>query len=262
LALEIALTASTELHKALNPVPTYQDTVVGRLAETFRYSGVSVSEAHWKEFLQADGLEDWVVLHGGPSAVFLTSSLADAAELGRAVARLHGLEDSHTQLSIVSKRLTVRLTREIWKIEPDHITLAREISKIAKSLGAVSDPNQVQEVQFAIAAKADAIDLGFWRAVLGYDPMLEDNAIDPLGVSSTVWMQDIEEGKALRHAMHIDVSLSKESAQARVDAAVKAGGVVVDGSHAPSWWILADRSGNKVCVVAWPDGAKANKSVD
>jgi 4a-hydroxytetrahydrobiopterin dehydratase len=216
-----------------------------------------LSEQHWKEFLQADGLEDWVVLHGGPSAVFVTENFVDAAELARAVARLPGLDGSRAQLTIVSKRLTVRLTREIWKIEAEHIELAREISKVAKSLGAVADPNQVQEVQFAIAAKPDAIDLTFWKAVLGYDPMLEDNAIDPLGVSSTVWMQDIEEGKNLRHAMHIDVSLSKESAQARVDAAVRAGGVVVDDSHAPSWWILADRSGNKVCVVAWPDGAKA-----
>lgn len=216
-----------------------------------------MSEAHWKEFLQADGLEDWVVLHGGPSAVFLTNSLIDAADLARAVAQLPELEGTNVQLSIVSNRLTVRLTREIWKIEEEHITLAKEISRIAKSLGAVAEPNQVQEVQFAIAAKKDAIDLKFWRAVLGYDPMLDDNAIDPLGVSSTVWMQDIEEGKNLRHAMHIDVSLSKESAQARVDAAVAAGGIVVDGSHAPSWWILADRSGNKVCVVAWPDGAKA-----
>ena len=221
-----------------------------------------MSEQHWKEFLQAEGLEDWVVLHGGPSAVFVTDSLADAAELSRAVAQLPGLEGSHAQLTIVSKRLTVRLTREVWNIETEHINLAREISKVAKSLNAVADPNQVQEVQFAIAAKPDAIDLTFWKAVLGYDPMLEDNAIDPLGVSSTVWMQDIEEGKTLRHAMHIDVSLSKESAQARVDAAVKAGGVVVEGSHAPSWWVLADRSGNKVCVVAWPDGAKAHQADD
>ena len=209
-----------------------------------------MSEAHWKEFLKSDGLEDWVVLHGGPSAVFLTNSLIEAADLARAVAQLPGLEGTTVQLSIVSNRLTVRLTREVWKIEEEHITLAKEISRIAKSLGAVAEPNQVQEVQFAVAAKKDAIDLKFWRAVLGYDPMLDDNAIDPLGVSSTVWMQDIEEGKTLRHAMHIDVSLSKESAQARVDAAVAAGGIVVDGSHAPSWWILADRSGNKVCVVA------------
>jgi len=216
-----------------------------------------LSEQHWKEFLQADVLVDWVVLHGGPSAVFVTENLVDAAELARAVAQLPGLDGSRAQLTIVSKRLTVRLTREIWKIEAEHIELAREISKVAKSLGAVANPNQVQEVQFAIAAKPDAIDLTFWKAVLGYDPMLEDNAIDPLGVSSTVWMQDIEEGKTLRHAMHIDVSLSKEGAQARVDAALEAGGVLVDGSHAPSWWILADRSGNKVCVVAWPDGAKS-----
>jgi 4a-hydroxytetrahydrobiopterin dehydratase len=220
-----------------------------------------LSEQHWKEFLQADGLEDWVVLHGGPSAVFVTENFVDAAELASAVAQLPGLERSQAQLTIVSKRLTVRLTREVWKIEAEHINLAREISQVARSLRAVADPNQVQEVQFAIAAKPDSIDLTFWKAVLGYDPMLEDNAIDPLGVSSTVWMQDIEEGKTLRHAMHIDVSLSKEGAQARVDAAVKAGGVVVDDSHAPSFWILADRSGNKVCVVAWPDGAKAKSAL-
>jgi 4a-hydroxytetrahydrobiopterin dehydratase len=171
-----------------------------------------------------------------------------------------GLDASNIQLVIVSNKLTVRLTRETWKIEPHHIIVAREISEIARSLGAVAAPHLVQEVQVAIAAKPDAIDLKFWRAVLGYDEMLDDNAIDPLGVSSTVWMQDIDEGKALRHAMHLDVSLSKESAEARVEAAVKAGGVVVDDSHAPSWWILADKSGNKVCVVAWPDGAKAKKT--
>ncbi len=220
-----------------------------------------MSEQNWREFLEADDLDDWVVLHGGPSAVFITDNLAAAAELARAVAEVPGLEGSNIQLAIVANRLTVRLTRETWKIEPHHIGIAREISEIARVRGAASAPHLVQEVQVAIAAKPDAIDLKFWRAVLGYDEMLDDNAIDPLGVSSTVWMQDLDEGKALRHAMHLDVSLSKESAEARVEAAVKAGGVVVDGSHAPSWWILADRSGNKVCVVAWPDGAKANEII-
>ncbi len=220
-----------------------------------------MSEQNWREFLEADDLDDWVVLHGGPSAVFITDNLAAAAELARAVAEVPGLEGSNIQLAIVANRLTVRLTRETWKIEPHHIGVAREISEIARARGAASAPHLVQEVQVAIAAKPDAIDLKFWRAVLGYDEMLDDNAIDPLGVSSTVWMQDLDEGKALRHAMHLDVSLSKESAEARVEAAVKAGGVVVDGSHAPSWWILADRSGNKVCVDAWPDGAKANEII-
>jgi 4a-hydroxytetrahydrobiopterin dehydratase len=40
-----------------------------------------------------------------------------------------------------------------------------------------------------------------------------------------------------------------------MQAAVTAGGTVVDDSEAPSSWILADQSGNKVCIAAWPDGA-------
>lgn len=102
---------------------------------------------------------------------------------------------------------------------------------------------------------ADEIDVGFWRAVLGYDSLAPDNGLDPLGHSSTVWMQDLNPEKSLRHAMHIDVSVAHEQAEARLAAALAAGGrVVVD--EGPASWILADRSGNKVCIAAWPDGAE------
>jgi 4a-hydroxytetrahydrobiopterin dehydratase len=214
-----------------------------------------MSEQGKVDFLAATGIDDWVVLHGGPTAVFQTASLADSASLAGAIAQIPGLDGSPAQLNIISNRLTVRLTREVWNIESPHIELARNISKVAASMRAVAQPHLVQEVQIAIAAKPKAIDLNFWRAVLGYDPMLDDNAVDPLGNSSTVWMQEIDDAKELRHAMHLDVSVSKESAQERVAAAISAGGVVVDDSHAPAWWVLADRSGNKVCIVSWPDGA-------
>lgn len=206
-------------------------------------------------FLGTDGLEDWVVLHGGPTAVFRTASLSDSAKLAVAIAQIPEIGSGVAQLNIVSNLLTVRLTREVWKIESEHIAVARAISKVALNLGAVSEPQKVQEVQVAISAKADAIDLNFWRAVLDYDPMLEDSAVDPLGNSSTVWMQELDANKDLRHAMHLDVSVAKEHAESRVAAAIEAGGIVVDDSHAPAWWILADRSGNKVCIAAWPDGA-------
>jgi 4a-hydroxytetrahydrobiopterin dehydratase len=218
-----------------------------------------MSDQGRKAFLATEDLTDWVVLHGGPTAVFQTKTLAAAAELAQAIAQLPGLDGTAAHMSIVTKSLTIRLTREVWNTEIEHIELAREISKIAWNHGAIGDPTLVQEVQFAIAAKPDAIDVGFWRAVLGYQPMLDDAGIDPLAISSNVWMQDLDVNKPLRHAMHIDVSVSKEHAQSRVDAAVAAGGVIVDSSEAPSWWVLADRSGNKVCVVAWPDGAKAKK---
>jgi 4a-hydroxytetrahydrobiopterin dehydratase len=107
----------------------------------------------------------------------------------------------------------------------------------------------------AISARPDDIDVDFWRAVLGYDPMSPDNGVDPLGHGSTVWMQDLDPAKPLRHAMHVDVSVAREHAEARVQAALEAGGRIVEDSEAPAAWILADRAGNKVCIAAWPDGA-------
>jgi 4a-hydroxytetrahydrobiopterin dehydratase len=214
-----------------------------------------VSENGWQGFLDAEGVEDWVVLHGGAAAVFRAGSLAEAARLAAAVAQAPGLEGSGALLTIAESSLTVRLTRDLWRLEPLHIELARAVSEVARSLGAVADRAAVQEVQLAIAAKPDAVDVAFWRAVLGYAPMSDDNAIDPLGHGSTVWMQELDEAKPLRHAMHIDVSVAREHVEARLAAALAAGGRLVDDSSAPAAWILADRAGNKVCIAAWPDGA-------
>jgi len=212
-----------------------------------------VSEEGWREFLGAEGLEDWVVLHGGATAAFGVGSLREGARLAQAIAEVPSFEGSGGLLTISDARLTVRLTRDLWRLESAHIELARAVSAVARSHGAAADQAAVQEVQLAISAKPDAIDVGFWRAVLGYAPMADDNAVDPLGHSTTVWMQELDEAKPLRHAMHIDVSVAREHAEARLAAALAAGGRIVDDSEAPGNWILADRAGNKVCLASWPD---------
>jgi 4a-hydroxytetrahydrobiopterin dehydratase len=214
-----------------------------------------MSKRGWQEFLAAQGLDDWVVLHGGATAVFRAGSLAEAVRLAAAIGEIAGFEGSGALLTIADANLTVRLTRDLWELEARHIELARAVSAVAQQHGAIADRAAVQEVQLAISAKPDAVDLGFWRAVLGYAPMSPDNAVDPLGHGTTVWMQELDAAKPLRHAMHIDVSVAREQVEARLAAALAAGGRIVDDSSAPAAWILADRAGNKVCIAAWPDGA-------
>jgi 4a-hydroxytetrahydrobiopterin dehydratase len=214
-----------------------------------------MSEQGWLDFLRAEGLDDWVVLHGGAVAVYPVGSLVEAAGLAEAIAQVPGLEGSPALLTIGPSGLTVRLSRGVFRIEPDLVEVARAISEVARSKGVAADRSAAQEVSLAIAATPADVDVGFWRAVLGYHPLAEDNAIDPLGHGSTVWMQDLDPSKSLRHAMHIDVSVAREHAEDRVAAAVAAGGRIVDDSEAPHAWILADRAGNKVCIAAWPDGA-------
>ena len=215
-----------------------------------------MSEQGWRAFLDANGVDDWVVMHGGATAVFRAGSLAGAARLAEAVGEVAGFEGSGALLTIADHRLTVRLTRDVWQLEPRHIEMARAISAVARQHGAIAERAAAQEIQLAISAKPESVDLGFWRAVLGYAPNGDDNGVDPLGHGSTVWMQELDATKPLRHAMHIDVSVAREHAEARLAAALAAGGRVVDDSGAPAAWILADRAGNKVCIAAWPDGAK------
>lgn len=213
-----------------------------------------MSEKGWREFVAAGGVDDWVVLHGGATAAFTVGSLLEATRLAEAVASVLGA-DSEALMTAASNRLTVRLTRDIWQLELRHVEIARAVSAVARTHGATPDRSSVQEVQLAIAAKPDAVDVGFWRAVLGYSPMSDDNGVDPLGHGSTVWLQELDPAKPLRHAMHIDVSVAREYAEQRIADALVAGGRIVDDSEAPRWWTLADRAGNRVCIAAWPDGA-------
>jgi 4a-hydroxytetrahydrobiopterin dehydratase len=214
-----------------------------------------MSEQGWRDFLAAQGGSDWVVLHGGATAVFRVHSVVEAARLAEAIAHVPGLDGAGVLMTVADSQLTVRLTRDLWRLEERHVQLAQAVSAVAREHGAVADRTRVQEVQLAISARPETIDVGFWRAVLGYAEMADDNAVDPLGHGSTVWMQDLDPAKPLRHAMHVDVSVAREQAEHRVAAAVAAGARIVEDSNAPAGWILADRAGNRVCISAWPDGA-------
>ena len=112
-----------------------------------------MSTQGWQEFLAADGVDDWVVLHGGATAVFRVPTLGDAAQLAGEVAGLPGLGGSGALLTVADDGLTVRLSRGVFRLEERHIDLARAVSATARQHGAVADRAGTQEVSLAIAAK-------------------------------------------------------------------------------------------------------------
>lgn len=163
-----------------------------------------MSENGWNEFLAAEGVNDWAVLHGGATAVYRVQSLSEAACMADALVKTPGFAGVGVLLTLADDHVTIRLTRDIWALEVNHIELARAASAVARKVGAIPDRAAIQEVQLAIAAKRDTIDIGFWRAVLGYVPMAQDNAVDPLGHGSTVWMQELDARRPSRQSrMHL-----------------------------------------------------------
>jgi 4a-hydroxytetrahydrobiopterin dehydratase len=124
------------------------------------------------------------------------------------------------------------------------------------SAGTDASIRSVQEWEVAI----DALDIAsvrpFWKAVLGYTDEAgkhgpEERLVDPLRQGPAVWFQQMSEPRAQRNRIHFDISVPHDEAPGRITAALAAGGHLVSDEWAPSFWVLADREGNEVCVTTW-----------
>jgi 4a-hydroxytetrahydrobiopterin dehydratase len=148
--------------------------------------------------------------------------------------------------------VTVRLmTHSVEGLSELDVMLAREISAAARGLGVPADPTAVQTVQVAIDALVGAEVMPFWRAVLCYKAVGDEDLVDPRGRGPSLWFQEMDAPRPQRDRIHIDVSVPHDQAEARIAAAIAAGGRVISDDHAPAWWTLADAEGNEVDVATW-----------
>jgi 4a-hydroxytetrahydrobiopterin dehydratase len=201
---------------------------------------------------------DWRVIRDAACAHFRTGSLAQGVALATAVARVAEEVELRPEVDLRSSGVTVRIPGYRGEVfsEAD-VTLAERISSAAKDLGASSDPSAVQTVQVAIDALVIPEVLPFWRAVLGYDQIDDEDLVDPRSDGPPFWFQQMDAPRPQRNRIHIDVYVPHDQAEARVAAALAAGGHLVSDAYAPEWWTLADAEGNEVDVAPWPDQERA-----
>ncbi|GAA4235666.1 4a-hydroxytetrahydrobiopterin dehydratase [Streptosporangium album] len=209
-----------------------------------------------RQFHEADGVEDWRVLGEGACTYFRTGSFAAGARLVHAISQLAGIEDHHPDVDLRYGGVTVRLitiTNDYYGLSERDVELARQISAVARKLGVPADPSAVWNVQVSIDALVGPEVLPFWRAVLGYRDRGDspEDLIDPHGRGPLVYFQQMDAPRQQRNRIHIDVWVPHDQAEARIAAAIAAGGHLVTDKYAPSWWVLADAEGNEACLCTW-----------
>jgi 4a-hydroxytetrahydrobiopterin dehydratase len=166
-------------------------------------------------------------------------------------------------MDVRSDRLAVALRSPGGSVTPVEIELARRIAEAVAGRGLRLDPGlrgaaprAVQAIEIAI----DALDIArvrpFWRAVMAYADEPDGGApadaiVDPLGQGPAIWFQQMTEPRPQRNRIHLDVSVPHDEAEARIEAALAAGGHLVSEAYAPAFWVLADAEGNEVCVCTW-----------
>jgi len=205
------------------------------------------------QFHEADGVEDWRVVGEGTDAYFRTGSFAAGARFVQAIGELAGLQGHRGEIDLRPDHVTVRL----FTVAPgpdglstEDVELARQVSAVARDLGLVADAAAVQSIHLSLDVLVRADVMPFWRAVLGYVDRtdVDDELNDPGDRWPTLCFQQMDAPRPQRNRIHLDVWVPPEQAEARVAAAIAAGGHLVSDATAPGWWILADAEGNEACV--------------
>jgi len=152
--------------------------------------------------------------------------------------------------------VTVRLitvSEDHYGMSMRDVELARQISAVARDLGLSADPSAVQSVLVIPGAPDTAEVMPFWQAVLGYEPRADtpdEDLVDPRGRGPAFWFEPMDEPRPDGGgAIHIAVWVPYEQAEARVAAALAAGGRMVRDGFAPAWWTLADAAGNEADIA-------------
>lgn len=213
-------------------------------------------------------LADWRKLAQGLHARFLVADLAAAVRFLAAVAEVAGdhpprvrIGAGYVDLELVSDDAVYREddgTEHVveWVTQAD-VDLARRVSEVAAGRGLTPDPAAVSEVELGLdTARAGAL-APVWAALLTGDPAAQGRGTpggevrDATGRVPNLWFGDDE---PTDQRFHLEVYVAPEVRDVRIDAALAAGGTVVDDSQAPGLTVLADPDGNRValCVAAAP----------
>jgi 4a-hydroxytetrahydrobiopterin dehydratase len=213
--------------------------------------GGGVKKLGTQEILDAR-LDDWRKLAQALHARYRITDFNAGAAFVAAVAEAAEAANHHPDLKMTYGVVDVSLcTHEdgLWVTQKD-IDMAQKISEIARQKGLTPEPAAVTQLEIALDTANENGVAPFWSVLLTGSPenKIYDSVFDPTGRVPGLWFQGTDEHEAPRQRWHFDLWLAPEVAEARILAAVARGGSVVDDSKAPSFTVLADPDGNKVCV--------------
>ena len=207
------------------------------------------------EFEAQDGVEDWRITCDGVTATFQTASFASGTRFVGRIAELDGLGPWLPDVDLRHDTVTVRMLRvaDDWYGRPGSRWSSRGRSP--------RSPRQLGLTPIPTAVQGDPLRRGGgrhpaarWRS--GGPPSATSTGRTARtrtsstcgDVGPSVWFEPLDVAREERNTIHVACWVPYEVAEARVAAALAAGGSIVR-EFAPMWWTLADPEGNEVDIA-------------
>ncbi|HEV7652109.1 MAG TPA: VOC family protein [Actinophytocola sp.] len=193
-----------------------------------------------------EGLTGWAYLLGGLQTRLRTETFAAGVALVDAIAAAD--LNHHPDVNLRPAHVDIRLTSPDGVTDAD-VRLARAISLLAAEAKVPLESASVSRLELALDTPSRESVRPFWAAALAL-PQADDEIRDPADGLPAIWFQ-ASGSEEPRQRWHLDVWVDPTQIRPRIAAALAAGGTLVSDEEAPSFWVLADPEGNKVCLCTW-----------
>jgi 4a-hydroxytetrahydrobiopterin dehydratase len=204
------------------------------------------------EDIGAAGLDDWRKLAQALHGRWATDDLFAAAAF---LAECHDSADHVLEVRLCSSWIELRLATYDgkWLVTDADVAAAHRISRTARRRGLRPEPSAVLQVEIGLDSAHIPLEGPFWSALLNGDTGTFDQGeiVDADSRFPNMWFQSTDAHPTPRQRFHLDVWVAPETAEQRISAAVAAGGQVVADNESPSYTVLADPEGNRVCVCTY-----------
>ncbi|WP_131104076.1 VOC family protein [Ornithinimicrobium sufpigmenti] len=204
---------------------------------------------------QSERTEDWRLVFAAMACYPVPDPLQTAA-LATRVAELADEAGLPVAIDLRPGLVVVDTGKDRWETDEGYEALAAQVQQAARHLRLAADVTLPRFIQVGI----DGVDIPalrrFWCAALGYEPDPRPHVtdiVDPRQLNTVFFFQDLDASDearlAQRNRIHVDVFVPHDQAEARIAAALAAGGRVVRDADAPDGVTLADPEGNEVDIA-------------
>lgn len=212
--------------------------------------------------ISAAELNGWTVLLsfgcGGLQTRIHTENFSQGLQLVESIGRAATELDHHAELDLRPSQVDVRLSsREHGGVTETDVTLARRVADIVATAGAELECATIARIELGLDTPAYDKIAPFWAAVLDSEHVIGTDDWGDVGTPyqglPMIWFQTAD-GQSTQRVWHPHLWVDPAQVRPRIDAALAAGGTLVNDEGAPSSWELADPDGNRLYLCTWQPG--------
>lgn len=205
-------------------------------------------------------LPGWTVVDGRLEISVRAEDFTQALEFINRFTNFAEAQDHHPDFDVRYNTVRMRVvSHDVGHLTNRDIRFATAVDVLIDEMQLKRQPEKITRTQLVLVSTDVSSIKPFWQAVLDFKQAKDDedilvdrsDVLPPLVfqqfTDSNADQEDVNLSGAFGRA-HLDVFVPNELAAARVEAAVEAGGKLLNDIHAPVEWELSDADGNRAFV--------------